>query len=403
VVIHLVFTFLSFVVSCLTSFIKGIMKKRSRRVLEEQGNPGTSTASSPRSAEVSRDMSMQLRENIDLSMYEELSQRCQQLSDQLTAMQERYATLAESYGARNSGGNGNININSNSNSNSTSNSNGNPSNAANFNSSSVEYVIYKEPVPPFKAETPASQPLKRNQEVESWLRHVENGTQPRTDDAYIRAARSSCRGTADLIVNSPIFDGIVSWVEFKEKIRIKFRGTCSSTDFFNHLSEYKLAPGQAPVDFFVAIESVVYQGVRDYPRSVGMPDELIRRVFLQGLPQWLREALALKEEDSLQILVDAAQRCWSIRMSNAKCTERQAKPNETSRVRKSPSMYCSFHNSRNHSDEDCRGRQNVPSSSNSLRCYTCKEEGHISRNCPFSSARGARPFPASRAANSGGI
>jgi len=359
------------------------MGKRSKRALDDDVTAGPSNASSPRSAEVSREvMPMQSRENLDLPMYEELSQRCQHLSDQLAAMQERYATLAQSYGAQS-------NIN-------------HTNSAASSTPSPVEFVLYKDVVPPFKAETPASQPLKRNQEVESWLRHIENATQPRTDDAYIRAARSSCRGTADLIVNSPIFDGIASWVDFKEKLRVKFRGTCSSTDFFNHLSNYRLAPGQAPIDFFVSIESVVYQGVRDYPRSVGMPDELIRRVFLQGLPQWLREALALKEEDPLQALIDAAQRCWSVRMSNVKSMGSQGKPNdETSRARKSP-MYCSFHNSHTHNTKDCRGRQVTPGSNDSLKCYTCNEAGHLSRNCPFSTAHGTRPFPASRAANSAG-
>jgi len=359
------------------------MGKRSKRALEDDVTAGPSNASSPRSAEVSREvMPMQSRENLDLPMYEELNQRCQQLSEQLAAMQEQYAALAQSYGA-------------------PSNSSGHVNSTASPNPSPVEYVLYKDVVPPFKAETPASQALKRNQEVESWLRHIENATQPRTDDAYIRAARSSCRGTADLIVNSPIFDGITSWVDFKEKLRIKFRGTCSSTDFFNHLSNYKLAAGQAPIDFFVIIESVVYQGVRDYPRSVGMPDELIRRIFLQGLPQWLREALALKEEDPLQVLIDAAQRCWSIRMTNVKSTGNQVKTNgETSRARKSP-MYCSFHKSQSHDTKDCRGRQNAPES-RSLKCYTCNEAGHFARNCPFSTAHGTRPFPASRAANSAG-
>jgi len=313
------------------------MGKRSKRALDDDVTAGPSNASSPRSAEVSRQvMPMQSRENLDLPIYEELSQRCQHLSDQLAAMQERYATLAQSYGAQS-------NIN-------------HTNSAASSTPSPVEFVLYKDVVPPFKAETPASQPLKRHQEVESWLRHIENATQPRTDDAYIRAARSSCRGTADLIVNSPIFDGIASWVDFKEKLRVKFRGTCSSTDFFNHLSNYRLAPGQAPIDFFVTIESIMYQGVRDYPRSVGMPDELIRRVFLQGLPQWLREALALKEEDPLQALIDAAQRCWSVSMSNVKSMGSQGKPNdETSRARKSP-MYCSFHKSHTHNTKDCKGK-----------------------------------------------
>lgn len=46
----------------------------------------------------------------------------------------------------------------------------------------------------------------------------------------------------------------------------------------------------------MAIETVVYQGVRDYPDSVGLPDAVIRRVFLQALQQWFREALALQED-----------------------------------------------------------------------------------------------------------
>lgn len=78
------------------------------------------------------------------------------------------------------------------------------------------------------------------------------------------------------------------------------------------MNNYNLASGQAPIDFFVMVESVVYHSARDYPRSIGVPDELIRRIFLQGLPQWLREALALKEDEPLQLHVDAAQRIWNV-------------------------------------------------------------------------------------------
>lgn len=63
---------------------------------------------------------------------------------------------------------------------------------------------------------------------------------------------------------------------------------------------------------------MVYQGARDYPRSIGVPDELVRRIFLQGLPQWLREALALKEDEPLQSLIDSAQRIWNIRTNGNK-------------------------------------------------------------------------------------
>lgn len=154
----------------------------------------------------------------------------------------------------------------------------------------MEYVIHREDsVPKFNAEISAAFPMKRNQEVESWLRAIENIVKPASDEAHIRAEMALCRGTADLIVNSPVFDSINDWSDFKAIVRSKFRGTCSSTEFFKHLHESKLAVDQAPLDFFVSIEGLVYQGFRDYPMAIGVPDELIRRVFLQGLPHWLRD------------------------------------------------------------------------------------------------------------------
>lgn len=62
------------------------------------------------------------------------------------------------------------------------------------------------------------------------------------------------------------------------------------------------------------LEGAVYQGVRDYPEAIVEPDELIRRVFLQGLPGWLREMCALSENEPLQHLIDASQRVWNARV-----------------------------------------------------------------------------------------
>lgn len=124
----------------------------------------------------------------------------------------------------------------------------NSSNMASVTPTAIEYVIHREnSVPKFKAETSAAFPLKRNQEVESWLWAIEN-VKPAGDEAYIRAS-SSCRGTADLIVSSPIFNGMHNWADFKALARSNFKGTCISTEFFKHLHESKLAVGQAPLDF----------------------------------------------------------------------------------------------------------------------------------------------------------
>lgn len=62
----------------------------------------------------------------------------------------------------------------------------------------VDHVLHKEAVMIFKAET-----FKRNQEVESWIRSIENLTRPPTDSAFIRVSKASCRSAADLIINGP--------------------------------------------------------------------------------------------------------------------------------------------------------------------------------------------------------
>jgi len=58
------------------------------------------------------------------------------------------------------------------------------------------YVVLsdRDGITKFRAEAPASQPLRRNQEVEGWLRQIENTIKPATDEALIRAAKAHCRG-----------------------------------------------------------------------------------------------------------------------------------------------------------------------------------------------------------------
>lgn len=337
-----------------------IMGKRTRRNMESESGAGPSVAHDTSSGSdlpgTSRETSaaaavrdIPSREPLDLSMYEELSQRYRQLVERFVVVQEQCTSLARRVGQASSEG-------------------------AQSAGPHVEYISHREPVPPFRAEIPASQPLKWNQEVESWIRHVENATHPQNDDALIRSARSSCRGTTDLVVNSPIFDG-------------------SSTDFFRHLNNYRLASGQAPADFFVIIESIVYQGIRDYLRAMGAPDEVMRRIFLQRLPIWLREAIMLQEEGPLPQLVDAAQKFWSLRTSggsvkgpstvidsrvheinaNTLCESVRLRGESPPRLRQ-PYMQTNT--------RDPRERRAL----SDVRCYRCNENGHIARNCPFSQA-----------------
>ncbi|ROT64098.1 hypothetical protein C7M84_017979 [Penaeus vannamei] len=135
----------------------------------------------------------------------------------------------------------------------------------------VSYVVARESVPHFKGDTSASQPLKRNQDVEAWIRSIENLVKPPTDEAYIQAARANCRGPAELIINSPLFDFIRDWETFKASLRTKFRGTYTSADFYKVLYENRMSSVQAPMDFYLQLEGHVYQGLRKQPRGYGTP------------------------------------------------------------------------------------------------------------------------------------
>jgi len=158
----------------------------------------------------------------------------------------------------------------------------------------VSYVVARESVPHFKGDTSASQPLKRNQDVEAWIRSIENLVKPPTDEAYIQAARANCRGPAELIINSPLFDFIRDWETFKASLRTKFRGTYTSADFYKVLYENRMSSVQAPMDFYLQLEGHVYQGYRDHREAIGDPSELVCWVFLPAFHPGLGISWRLK-------------------------------------------------------------------------------------------------------------
>lgn len=126
---------------------------------------------------------------------------------------------------------------------------------------------------------------------------------------------------------------------------------------------------------------------------MGAPDEVMRRIFLQRLPIWLREAIMLQEEGPLPQLVDAAQKFWSLRTSggsvkgpstvidsrvheinaNTLCESVRLRGESPPRLRQ-PYMQTNT--------RDPRERRAL----SDVRCYRCNENGHIARNCPFSQA-----------------
>jgi len=289
------------------------------------------------------------------------------------------------------------------------------------NAQGISYVLARENVPHFRGDTTASQPLKKNQAIEGWIRAIENLVKPPTSEAFMQAARANCRGPAELIVNSPLFDGIRDWDIFKASLRAKFRGTYTSSDFFKVLYENKMVAGQAPMDFYIQLEGSVYLGYRDHREAIGDPSELIRRVFLSGLPSWLRDFLAVRDEGSPMQLAEAAQRIWNSRngiqhgttpsrqMSMDDLGDHHRFPERPPRSRdvyaypvaESPShpvpehrYWCEHHKSITHNTSECRAAA-APLTRNlqqprSLICFRCRRPGHLAKDCPFPTSQDGR-------------
>ena len=253
--------------------------------------------------------------------------------------------------------------------------------------------VNKDDIPKFEAKIPASNPLQRNSEVESWLRRIELHTIPATDEYFIKKAKSRCSGSAELLINSSVFENISSWSVFKDMIRKKFRGTFSPSDFFKHLQEKRLGPSQSPHDFYIDIQGAVLQGERDYPRAVGDSSELIKRIFLQGLPVWMRELLASHENDSPDNLVEIAARIWNCNSKMHVSRQTTSSVATVSSTANKQGVYCAYHRVKTHSTSTCRSKPHGKG------CWTCGSEEHRRNACPFPS-RQLSQVPTSSVGNS---
>ncbi|ROT68900.1 hypothetical protein C7M84_012962 [Penaeus vannamei] len=274
-------------------------------------------------------------------------------------------------------------------------------------------VFTKETAPHFKGDTSASQPFKKNQAIESWIQTIENIVKPATSEMFTQAVRANCRGPAELIINSPLFDSITEWDTFKAALCSKFRGTYTSTDFYKVLYNIWMTLSQAQIDFFLQLEGHVYQGYRDHRKAIGDPSELVKRVFLSGIPAWLQDFLSVKEDGSPTQIAETAQSIWNsrngIRHSNiSPAEENPYHPNHSPRgrdlyampvagERSSPSYHrspvrerwCEYHRVRTHSTSECRARAEIlDPQSPRRRCYHCRGPGHLVRDYPFRERQG---------------
>lgn len=248
----------------------------------------------------------------------------------------------------------------------------------------VSIMVDRDKIPLFKADAPSTQPFRRNQDIESWIRQIELCAQPETDAGRIRAARAYARGTAEQVINSALFDLIDTWVEFKQQLKKVFRGTVSSTDFHKYVYEKRLVAGQAPQDLYLDLQAIIYQGVRDYPISVSNPQELLRITFLQALPHWLRKAVTMLEDGPLDVLVSGAQRHWNLETSHKQSSMVGATSSEAGAPgEQRPNTWCTYHKSSGHSSADCRSRGDP------VICWHCNKPGHLRRDCPFRRPQGA--------------
>lgn len=111
---------------------------------------------------------------------------------------------------------------------------------------------------PFQGEAPASNPLKKNLAIESWIRATENIVRPSSSVQHVPVVGEELRQSKIQTASTTLKTGVS-----KQELRRKFRGTYSAADF-KVLYVQTMRDTQTPMDYFLQIEGSVYQGCCDH-------------------------------------------------------------------------------------------------------------------------------------------
>lgn len=211
--------------------------------------------------------------------------------------------------------------------------------------------------------------------IESWLQNTKNLTHPATNTAFIKAAKSTYRGSTDPIVNLPLFD-IFDRATFKQKLIVKFKGTCSSGHFIDYCTRTGFCQDKHPL-IYLTLEGV--SRLSQLPRSNRWTR---RKVFLQSA--------FFEGSSKLDNLVGTTRRLW-----NAHCGavvksdfdnlhaiygdfHNDRSPGVAADKFTVHSKYCKYHKTDAHDSSESRFLNN-------WSCSKCWERGHSACACPVSS------------------
>ncbi len=129
-----------------------------------------------------------------------------------------------------------------------------------------------------------------NVRCESWLDAITNLGTAYSDMAKIHVARALCKGDAPRYINSPLFYGIESWVDFANKCRVVFKEPLHPTHVLSYLSQVKMAHDQSPRDYLMDLHLLLNACQGELPTGIDV-ESLRVGLFRAGLPAWLKQSV----------------------------------------------------------------------------------------------------------------